>query len=70
MPFGETRSYLDIATSVGLPQGSRAVGGAIHNNPVSFIVPCHRVIGKNGNLTGYAGGLALKAALLELEKGL
>lgn len=70
IPFGETRSYLDIATSVGLPKGSRAVGGAIHNNPVSFIVPCHRVIGKNGSLTGYAGGLALKAALLELEKGL
>ncbi|KLU63207.1 methylated-DNA--protein-cysteine methyltransferase, inducible [Peptococcaceae bacterium CEB3] len=68
IPYGETRSYHDIAVSVGSPKGSRAVGGAVHENPVAFVVPCHRVIGQDGGLTGYAGGLELKAALLELEK--
>ncbi|CAA7600487.1 methylated-DNA-[protein]-cysteine S-methyltransferase [Acididesulfobacillus acetoxydans] len=69
IPYGETRSYHDIAVAVGSPKGSRAVGGAVHENPVAFVVPCHRVIGQDGRLTGYAGGLELKAALLELEKG-
>ena len=64
---GPTRSYLDIARQVGAPRAARAVGAAIGRNPVSVIVPCHRVIGAGGSLTGYAGGLARKRALLTLE---
>ncbi len=64
---GQTRSYLDIARQVGAPRAARAVGAAIGRNPVSVIVPCHRVIGAGGALTGYAGGLARKRALLTLE---
>lgn len=69
IPYGETRSYKQIAEQVGNPKGSRAVGMANHNNPISIIVPCHRVVGSNGSLTGYAGGMELKKTLLELERG-
>lgn len=64
---GQTRSYRDIATSIGAPGAVRAVGAAVGRNPVSVIVPCHRVIGRDGSLTGYAGGLDRKRALLQLE---
>jgi methylated-DNA-[protein]-cysteine S-methyltransferase len=67
IPYGETRSYADIAKAVGRPQAMRAVGGANHANPVPIIVPCHRVIGKSGQLVGYGGGLELKQRLLKLE---
>jgi methylated-DNA-[protein]-cysteine S-methyltransferase len=65
---GQTRSYLDIARQIDAPRAVRAVGAAIGRNPVSVIVPCHRVIGRGGTLTGYAGGLARKQALLALER--
>lgn len=68
--FGETRSYGQLATALGDPNLSRAVGRANGANPISILVPCHRVIGANGSLTGYAGGLAMKARLLELEGAL
>ena len=68
IPFGETRSYGQLAKQLGNPQASRAVGAANGKNPVSIIVPCHRVIGSSGNLTGFAGGLDTKAHLLGLEK--
>jgi len=67
IPYGETRSYSQIATKVKNLKGQRAVGMANHRNPIGVMVPCHRVIGKNGNLTGYAGGLDIKQRLLELE---
>jgi methylated-DNA-[protein]-cysteine S-methyltransferase len=67
IPYGETRSYLQIATAVGSPRAVRAVGAANGTNPVPIVVPCHRVIGANGKLVGYGGGLALKKRLLELE---
>jgi methylated-DNA-[protein]-cysteine S-methyltransferase len=67
IPWGETRSYLQIAEALGRPSSSRAVGGAVGSNPVAIVVPCHRVVGSGGNLTGYGGGLERKAALLELE---
>lgn len=67
IPYGETTSYGEIALKVGNPKGQRAVGMANHRNPIGIVVPCHRVIGKNGNLTGYAGGLDIKQRLLELE---
>jgi methylated-DNA-[protein]-cysteine S-methyltransferase len=69
IPFGETRSYGEIARQIGNPKAVRAVGAANGKNPVSIIAPCHRVIGANGKLTGFAGGLAVKAELLELEAG-
>lgn len=68
IPYGETRSYSDIGGAVGCPRGLRAVGQANNKNPLGIIVPCHRVIGKNGDLTGYAGGLEIKRMLLDLEK--
>lgn len=68
IPYGQTASYSDIALAVGNPKGVRAVGLANNRNPIALIIPCHRVIGKDGTLTGYAGGLALKRRLLELEK--
>jgi methylated-DNA-[protein]-cysteine S-methyltransferase len=68
IPYGETRSYKEIAELVSRPKTVRAVGMANHRNPISIIVPCHRVIGHNGSLTGYGGGLPLKQYLLELEK--
>ena len=64
---GQTRSYGDIARSVGRPAAVRAVGAAVGKNPVSVVVPCHRVLGANGALTGYAGGVDRKLALLKLE---
>lgn len=67
IPYGETKSYLDIANAIGKPNACRAVGMANSSNPIPIIIPCHRVIGKNGKLTGYAGGLEIKAKLLELE---
>jgi O-6-methylguanine DNA methyltransferase len=67
IPYGETRSYSDIARGIGKPAAVRAVGLANGANPVSIIVPCHRVIGKRGDLVGYGGGLERKRALLELE---
>lgn len=68
IPYGETRTYKDIARSINVPQGYRAVGNALNKNPVLIVVPCHRVIGSDGKLTGFRGGLELKAKLLELER--
>ncbi len=68
IPYGETRSYGDIARTIGKPNAVRAVGAANGRNPLSIIIPCHRVIGQNGSLTGYAGGLPIKQALLTLER--
>jgi len=68
IPFGETRSYGEIARQIGRPTAVRAVGAANGRNPVSIIAPCHRVIGTDGTLTGFAGGLAAKAQLLDLER--
>ena len=67
IPYGETRSYQQIAEQLGNPKACRAVGMANHCNPISVIIPCHRVIGKNGSLTGYAEGIQIKQALLDLE---
>lgn len=67
IPFGETRSYGDVAKSVGQPKATRAVGLANHDNPLPIVIPCHRVIGANGNLTGYGGGVNRKRWLLEHE---
>lgn len=68
IPYGETWSYQDLANAIDNPKAVRAVGLANGKNPISVIVPCHRVIGKNGKLTGYAGGVEQKAKLLALEK--
>lgn len=68
IPFGETRSYGEIADQLGAPGASRAVGAANGRNPISIIAPCHRVVGSNGKLTGFAGGLEAKAFLLDLER--
>ncbi|MUT65723.1 methylated-DNA--[protein]-cysteine S-methyltransferase [Paenibacillus sp. NEAU-GSW1] len=68
IPYGETRTYSDIAEAIGRPAAVRAVGTAIGANPVLIAVPCHRVIGKNGTLTGYRGGLEMKMELLNLER--
>ena len=68
IPYGETRTYKQIAENVGNPKACRAVGMANHNNPIAIIVPCHRVIGANNKLVGYAGGLDIKGKLLEIEK--
>lgn len=69
IPFGETRSYRDIAQALGRPTAVRAVGRANGANPISIVVPCHRVIGADGSLTGYGGGLPVKEKLLGLEQG-
>ena len=69
IPFGETRTYGQIAAAVGNPKAVRAVGQANHRNPIPIFIPCHRVVGADGTLTGYAGGLELKRSLLELERG-
>ena len=69
IPYGETASYGEIARELGHPTASRAVGAANGRNPIAIIVPCHRVIGSNGSLTGYGGGLDQKRALLDLEAG-
>ena len=68
IPYGETRSYKEIAGIVGSPKGMRAVGMANNRNPISILIPCHRVIGADGALVGYGGGLDLKRELLALEK--
>ena len=70
IPLGTTTTYGDIAARVGKPQASRAVGAAIGRNPIGIIVPCHRVVGSSGALTGYAGGMDRKIALLTLEGAL
>ena len=70
IPYGVTQSYGEIARYLGQPAASRAVGAAVGRNPLSIIVPCHRVVGSKGALTGYAGGLERKIALLQLEKAL
>lgn len=69
IPYGETRSYKQIAEQIGCPKGSRAVGMANNKNPIPIIIPCHRVVGSNGMLVGYAGGMDIKTFLLKLEKG-
>lgn len=73
IPYGETRSYKDIAEQIaretGRKMSAQAVGGAVGHNAISIIVPCHRVVGSNGKLVGYAGGIFRKLALLELESG-
>jgi methylated-DNA-[protein]-cysteine S-methyltransferase len=68
IPCGETLTYGEIAARLGQPSATRAVASAIGRNPISVIIPCHRVIGKDGSLTGYAGGIERKAALLRLER--
>lgn len=68
IPYGETRSYKDIAIAIGNGKACRAVGNANNKNPIAIIVPCHRVIGSNGSMTGYAGGLDIKEKLLKIEK--
>jgi methylated-DNA-[protein]-cysteine S-methyltransferase len=69
IPFGKTMSYGDIARRIGKPQAVRAVGAANGQNRIAIIIPCHRVIGANGSLTGYGGGMARKKQLLDLEQG-
>jgi methylated-DNA-[protein]-cysteine S-methyltransferase len=69
IPYGETTSYGELANRIGNPKAVRAVGLANGSNPIAIIIPCHRVIGSNGSLTGYGGGLPTKKALLELEQG-
>lgn len=68
IPYGETWSYKKLAESIGNPRAARAVGQANHRNPIPIFIPCHRVIGADGKLTGYSSGLPLKAYLLELER--
>ncbi len=68
IPFGQVTTYGEIATAVGCPGAARAVGGAMHANRTPIVVPCHRVVGADGSLTGFGGGLALKQELLGLEK--
>ena len=68
IPYGQTRSYARLAEQIGRPKACRAVGMANHKNPIPILIPCHRVVGADGSLTGYAGGLAMKKALLDLER--
>lgn len=68
VPYGETTTYKRLAEAIGRPGAYHAVGGAVGANPLGIVVPCHRVIGTNGSLTGYAWGLPMKEALLELER--
>jgi methylated-DNA-[protein]-cysteine S-methyltransferase len=67
IPYGRTSSYGEIARALGKPAASRAVGGANHHNPIAIVIPCHRVVGADGSMTGYGGGLARKELLLALE---
>lgn len=69
IPYGETRTYAELARAIGRPRAFRAVGMANHDNPVAIIVPCHRVVSSDGSLGGYGGGLSLKQRLLDLERG-
>ncbi|MFH1942641.1 MAG: methylated-DNA--[protein]-cysteine S-methyltransferase, partial [bacterium] len=68
VPYGQTRSYGDIAKAIGNPRASRAVGAANGANPIPIIIPCHRIIGSDGSITGFGGGIPLKQKLLNLEK--
>ncbi len=68
IPYGETRTYGAVAAAVGSPRAARAVGGALHRNPIPIFIPCHRVVGADGSLTGFGGGLELKRNLLFLEQ--
>ena len=70
VPYGETVSYGELARRIGNPKACRAVGGANARNPLPIVIPCHRVVGSNGNLTGFGGGLDVKQALLDHEQGL
>lgn len=69
IPYGQTRSYAQLAAALGRPEASRAVGAANGGNPLAVVIPCHRVLGADGALRGYAGGTAIKAGLLQLEAG-
>jgi methylated-DNA-[protein]-cysteine S-methyltransferase len=69
IPYGETRTYAEVARQIGRPTACRAVGAANGRNPISIVVPCHRVVGSAGGLTGFAGGLAVKERLLGWERG-
>jgi methylated-DNA-[protein]-cysteine S-methyltransferase len=69
IPYGQTRSYGEIASAIGKPGAARAVGMANHENPIAVVIPCHRVVGHDGSLTGYAGGLDRKRQLLSIEQG-
>lgn len=69
IPYGQTRTYRQIAEAIGRPAACRAVGMANNRNPIAIVIPCHRVVGADGSLTGYAGGLEVKARLLALESG-
>jgi len=68
IPYGQTKTYGDLARAIGSPKAFRAVGGACNRNPLTIVQPCHRVVGSDGSLTGFFGGLDLKAQLLEFEK--
>ncbi|MBE9464454.1 methylated-DNA--[protein]-cysteine S-methyltransferase [Dyadobacter sp. UP-52] len=68
IPFGETRTYGQVAKQIGSPQAVRAVGGAANKNPIAIIAPCHRVIGSTGKLVGFGGGMANKTILLDIER--
>jgi O-6-methylguanine DNA methyltransferase len=68
IPYAKTQSYADIARAIGRPRAFRAVGGANHRNPIAIIVPCHRVVGSDGSLVGFGGGLDVKKFLLDLER--
>ncbi len=67
IPYGETRTYKQVAQQIGRPHAYRAVGQAAHKNPLPIVIPCHRLVGSDGSLTGFAGGLELKRSLLQLE---
>ena len=69
IPYGQKSTYGEVAEAVGVPRGARAAGGALNRNRVPIVIPCHRVVGAKGSLTGFSGGLELKQALLLLEKG-
>lgn len=68
IPYGQTATYAEIAAAVGNPKAARAIGRANHDNPIAILIPCHRVVGTNGKLTGYAAGLEIKRALLAIEQ--
>ncbi len=69
IPYGQTATYSEIAAKIGRPKAVRAVGNALNRNPLPLVIPCHRVVGKNGSLTGFAGGLTIKEWLLQREEG-
>ncbi len=69
IPYGQKTTYGEVAQAIGVPKGARAVGNALNRNRIPIVIPCHRVVGSNGSLTGFAGGLDLKQALLLLENG-